>query len=308
MTNSLYLGPLQPLSEKEELLGKCLKKHVEELADQIGERNVWHYRNLEDSANYIERVFADIGYKVGIQEFKVDDMTVGNLEVELTGTSLPAEIVLVGAHYDSVIGSPGANDNASGVAALLEIARHLVHRKLSRTVRLVAFVNEEPPFFRTTKMGSRAYARRARQRKEQIVAMLALETIGYYSEAVGSQRYPFPFSFFYPKTGNFIGFVGNISSRHLLRRAIAIFREQTNFPCEGLAAPGWMTGIGWSDHSSFWKEGYPAIMLTDTALFRYQQYHKPEDTPDKVDYARMARVVTGVIRTVSQLASANGIS
>jgi hypothetical protein len=138
--------------------------------------------------------------------------------------------------------------------------------------------------------------------------MLALETIGYYSEAVGSQRYPFPFSFFYPNTANFIGFVGNISSRHLLHRAIGIFREQTNFPSESIAAPGWMNGIGWSDHWSFWKQGYPAIMLTDTALFRYQQYHTQQDTPDKIDYARMARVVTGVSRTVSQLAGANGIS
>jgi hypothetical protein len=132
--------------------------------------------------------------------------------------------------------------------------------------------------------------------------MFSIETIGYYSEGEGSQHYPFPFSFFYPSTANFIGFVGNIASQDLVHRSIASFRRHTAFPSEGVAAPGWMTGIGWSDHKSFWREGYPALMITDTALFRYAYYHTREDTPDKVDYDRTARVVAGLARVVAELA------
>jgi Zn-dependent M28 family amino/carboxypeptidase len=169
-------------------------------------------------------------------------------------------------------------------------------------VRFIAFANEEPPFFLTDDMGSRVYATRARRRGEHIVAMLSIETIGYYSEEAGSQRYPFPFSLFYPNTANFIGFVANMSSRDLLYQVIATFREHTHFPSEGIAAPEWVTGIGWSDHWSFWREGFPAVMVTDTALFRYEHYHTAEDTPDKIDYARMARVITGISRVVAGLA------
>ncbi|MFQ5803164.1 MAG: M28 family peptidase [Candidatus Methylomirabilales bacterium] len=279
-----------------------LEKHVSMLAGEIGERNIWHPQGLEASVDYIEKALKDLRYQVEVQEFNVEGTTVANLEAERIGTSLAGEIVIVGAHYDSVIGTPGANDNASGVAGLLEIARLLATEELSRTVRFVAFVNEEPPFFLTGDMGSRVYASRSRQGGEDIVAMLSIETIGYYSEDHGSQHYPFPFSYFYPNTANFIGFIGNFSSRRLVRRAIGTFRKHTNFPSEGLAAPEWVTGVGWSDHWSFWKEGYPAIMVTDTALFRYDHYHTPQDTPEKLDYARTARVVTGLTRVVADLA------
>ena len=218
----------------------------------------------------------------------------------------PAEIVLVGAHYDSVLGSPGANDNGSGVAALLEIAAMISDRSLPRTVRLAAFVNEEPPFFMTPLMGSRVYARRARRAGDRIIAMFSLETIGCYDHRPGSQRYPLPFTAFYPNTGNFIGFVSNLTSRKLLRRAISSFRSHTRFPSEGVAAPGWFTGIGWSDHWSFWKENYPAVMITDTALFRYSPYHTRFDTPEKISYADLARVVAGIQRVVTDLAE-NGL-
>ena len=300
--DSSYSGPFQPLSEDEVFIRDRLKKHVVKLADDIGERNVWHYEGLEASVQYIENVLVGLGYQVGRHEFQVEGTTVANVEAERIGTSMPGEIVIVGAHYDSIIGSPGANDNASGVAGLLELARLLATGEPSRTVRFIGFVNEEPPFYYTDDMGSRVYSSRSRRRGEKIVAMLALETIGYYSEVAWSQRYPFPFSFFYPSTGNFIGFVGNISSRGLVRRAIRTFREHTDFPSEGLAAPGWVTGVGWSDHWSFWKEGYPAIMVTDTALFRYEHYHTPQDTSDRIDYARLARVVSGLTRVVAELA------
>lgn len=302
MPDSSYTGPFQPLSENEELLRDRLKKHIKILAEKIGERNIRRYKELEASADYIGKSFKDLGYKVGLQTFKVGGATVKNIEVEFMGSSRSGEIVIVGAHYDSVTGSPGANDNASGVAAILEIARLIASEDLLRTVRLVAFANEEPPYFKTSHMGSRVYASRSRKRGEQIVAMISIETIGYYSEDVGSQRYPFPFNLFYPDTGNFIGLVSNISSRHLVRRAIATFREHSPFPSEGVAAPGWITGIGWSDHWSFWKEGYPAMMITDTAPFRYKHYHTPEDTADKIDYARLARVVAGIARIITEFA------
>jgi len=302
MPKSSYTGPFHPLSEDEVQVRDRLEKHVSMLAGEIGERNIRHPQGLEASLDYIEKVLGDLGYQVEMQEYKVENKTVANLEAERIGTSLAGEIVVVGAHYDSVFGTPGANDNASGVAGLLEIARLLAAEELSRTVRFVAFVNEEPPFFSTGDMGSRVYASRSRRRGEDIVAMLSLETIGYYSENPGSQHYPFPFSYFYPSTANFIGFIGNFSSRRLVRRAIGTFRQHTRFPSEGLAAPEWVTGVGWSDQWSFWQEGYPAIMVTDTALFRYDHYHTPQDTPDKLDYARTARVVSGLTRVVADLA------
>lgn len=302
MPGRSYLGPLAPLTEEEAVLATNLERHVRTLAGEIGERNLIRYDALEASADYLERVFGEVGYTPAAQTFLVNKREVKNLEVERTGHSRPAGIIVIGAHYDSVVGSPGANDNASGVAAVLELARLTREKAVARSVRFVAFVNEEPPYFQTMQMGSLVYARRARQRGEQIVAMLSLETIGYYSDAAGSQRYPFPFSLFYPSTGNFVGFVGNLTSRDLVRQAIGSFREQAAFPSEGVAAPGWITGIGWSDHWAFWQEGYPAVMVTDTAPFRYPYYHTLYDTPDRIDYDRLARVVAGVSRVVTDLA------
>ncbi|MEW8627470.1 MAG: M28 family peptidase [Candidatus Thiodiazotropha sp.] len=301
MPGKPYSGPFQPLDEEEIELRDRLKEHVEILGGSIGERNVWHYDELEAAANYIRDRFLQYGYTPEIQLFNSGGKMVRNIAVELPGEEFPEEIVVIGAHYDSVLGSPGANDNGTGVAAVLELARLFKDRNLNRTVRFVAFANEEPPFFYSNEMGSQIYAARSRQREERIVAMLSLETIGYYSDVPGSQRYPLPFSLFYPDIGNFIGFVGNLSSRKLVRRSIDTFRRTTPFPSEGVAAPGWITGIGWSDHQSFWQADYDAIMVTDTALFRYAHYHTSTDTPDKIDYTRTARVVNGLSQVVTGL-------
>lgn len=303
MLNKSYSGPFQPLSEDEIELRDRLKAHIVHLAGRIGERNIWRYAELVASADYIHDTFKELGYRPDNQAYQSEGKTVKNLIAEHVGSAKPEEIVVVGAHYDSVLGSPGANDNGSGVAALLELARLLKDQKLDRTVRFVAFVNEEPPFYYTEEMGSRVYATRARKRGEHITAMLSLETIGYYSDSPGSQHYPFPLNLFYPDTANFIGFVGNLSSRGLVRRALKAFRRHTPFPSEGVASPGWITGIGWSDHWSFWREGFPAIMITDTAFFRYAHYHSPTDTPDKIDYTRAARVVKGLSYVVTALAN-----
>src|SRR3972149_5739017 len=209
MPHRSYSGPFRPLSDEEAVLRDRLRAHVSVLAGDIGERNVWRSRALEASARHVERGLGDLGYLVTVQEFDVQGVTVKNLEAERKGNSVPEEVVVVGAHYDSIIGSPGANDNASGVAGVLEMARLLADQPFPRTVRFVAFVNEEPPFFQTDDMGSRVYASRARRRGERIVAMLSIETIGYYSEEAGSQHYPFPLSLLYPDTANFIGVVGN---------------------------------------------------------------------------------------------------
>jgi len=303
MVGKSYSGRFLPLSEQEKEISSRLRDHVSMLAGEIGERNIWLPQKLNAAAAYIEKVWQEQNFVVQHQEYEARGVDSVNLIIEIRGTSLPDQIVLVGAHYDTVPGSPGANDNGSGVASLLEISRLLAGRKPARTIRLAAFTNEEPPFFLRRNMGSRVYASRSRSLNENIVGMLSLETMGYYSEAPNSQEYPFPFSFFYPHTANFIGFVGNIRSHRLVRFCLAAFRITTQFPSEGTAAPGWTTGIGWSDHWSFWPEGYRAIMVTDTAFFRYAHYHTRADTPEKIDYDRLARVTKGLAEVIVELAN-----
>jgi Zn-dependent M28 family amino/carboxypeptidase len=299
---SSYSGALKPLTAEERVLAENLRRHVTSVASR--EHNLFHPSELEAAARYIEVTFSGLGYVTAAQRFAVDGKEVRNIEVEVAGGAGAGEVVIVGAHYDSVFGAVGANDNGSGVATVLELARLFVDAKPARTVRFVAFVNEEPPFHRSDQMGSRVYARRSRERGDRIVAMFSLETIGYYSDEPGSQLYPFPLRFFYPSTGNFLAFVANLGSRGLLHEALASFRRNAQFPSEGVAAPAFIPGVDWSDHRSFWQEGYPALMVTDTAPYRYPHYHTMQDTPDKVDYERLARVVTGLHGMLRDLAQA----
>ena len=297
-----HQGPLPPLTPTQQEMQADLRKHVEELAGRIGERNMHHRRALHDAARYISTQFESAGLAVTSESYEVDGDSVANLVATLPGKSRPDEIVVIGAHYDSVFGSPGANDNASGVAALLCIARALaVEEGGDRTIRFVAFVNEEPPYFQTWSMGSSVHARRAKSQGENIIAMLSLETIGYYSEELNSQYFPFHLGIFYPWTGNFLGFVADRNSKNLLFESVAAFRRHARFPSEGLAAPAWITGVDWSDHWSFWEEGYAALMVTDTAPFRYPHYHRREDTPDKICFDCLTRVTEGLIHVVKAL-------
>jgi Zn-dependent M28 family amino/carboxypeptidase len=243
-----------------------------------------------------------MGYAVVEQTYTVGGQPLSNLEAQLIGSDNTAGQAVIGAHYDNVEGTVGADDNASGVAAALELARLLRTSKLRRTVRFVFFVNEEPPYFQTEQMGSLVYARNLRRDGVRVEAMISLETIGFYSDAPGSQKYPPGLNLFYPSRGDFVAFVGNPESRDLLRRAVRTFRESAQFPSEGIAAPASWPGIGWSDHWSFWQEGYPAIMITDTAPFRYPYYHTALDTVDKIDFEKMARVVDGMRNVVASLA------
>ena len=301
MPNNTYTGSLPPLTDEELRFRDTIRQDVEWLAGEIGERNVQRYANLCAAADFIQLSFEQAGYEVKRQSYEVAGRTCYNIEVEISGDREANEIVIIGSHYDSVVGCPGANDNASGVAALLALARAFYGKDISRSLRLVAFVNEEPPYFRTAKMGSMVYAKRCHKRREDIFAMLSLETIGYYSEQPGSQHYPFPVGFFYPSTGNFVAFVSNLPSRWLVRKVVASFRRQVQFPSEGGAWPGIIPGIGWSDQWAFWRMGYPALMVTDTAPFRYPYYHTEQDTPDRIVYEHLSRVVVGLNLVVADL-------
>jgi Zn-dependent M28 family amino/carboxypeptidase len=278
-----------------------LKAHIAALADEIGPRNIYVPHKLDAAAEYIRVFWEKAGYEVKTQTFSVQKVECRNLVVEIVGESKPDEIVVVGAHYDTVSWAPGANDNGSAVAALLELSRLFGTETAGRTVRFVAFTNEEPPFFKTGSMGSLVYARACQERKENIVAMVCLETIGYYRDECKTQKYPVPFSFFYPDTGNFVAVVGNLSSKPLVKSFTRHFMQESDVPVECIATFGFITGIDWSDQWSFWQCGYHAIMITDTALFRYPHYHSSEDTSDKINNHQLSRATYGILRALVRM-------
>lgn len=279
-----------------------LRAHVERLAGEIGERNVFRPEALRAAADYIEAEWRNQGYQVVRRWYELSGTQWANLEVSRPGSTRPTEILLIGAHYDSVRGSPGANDNASGVAALLELSRLFADITPALTVRFVAFVNEEPPFYFTRRQGSVVYAKAARARGDAIRLMVSLETIGCYRDEPGSQRYPPLFGFFYPNRANFIAFVSDLRSRALMRRTAQTFRQSSDFPLEHVATFRFIPGVAWSDHWSFWRQGYPAFMVTDTAFYRYRYYHKSQDTPEKVAYPELTRLTAGLAETFAALA------
>ena len=302
MPGESFSGALPRLDADGRELALELERHVRLLCANPAGRHYLERRGLAAARDYIAGQFEASGYAVEFQSYAIDGEDYANIEAVRAGGSLADEIIVVGAHYDAVVGAPGANDNASGVAALLALAHRFRGAELPRTLRFVAFVNEEPPHFLTEDMGSDVYARRAAWQRENIVAMYSLETIGYYRDEPGSQHYPPPFNLFYPERGNFVAFVGNLRSRALLTRSLRAFRQHASFPSEGVAAPAFIPGVDWSDHRSFWKQGYPALMITDTAPYRYPHYHSPRDTPDEVDYERMVYVVDGLAQMLEEMA------
>lgn len=317
-----FEGPLPAITVPQRTLAEELRADVEMLAGTIGERNVFHPEKLKAAEMYLTRELVAAGYEVKKQVYTVRGVECANIEVEVGGGD---EIVIIGAHYDAVRGCPAANDNGSGTAATLALARRFgpASRGLARmdteekekstdlledsqvrgtkTLRFVFFANEEPPFFWTEDMGSLVYAKRCKERGEKIIAMLSLETLGYYSDEKGSQDYPPVVGSFYPSQGDFIAFVGLYESRELVERCVEAFRGCAPFPSQGAALTALVPRVASSDHWSFWKMDYPALMVTDTAPYRYPHYHKATDTPDKLDYERMARVVTGLEGVVSEL-------
>ncbi|MBP0015237.1 MAG: M28 family peptidase [Roseofilum sp. SBFL] len=301
MPGKSYQDALLPLTVEEQALAKELEADVKEIASEP--HNYLAYNNLLATAQYLETEFTRAGYQVNHYQYSIDAQEFDNLEVEIPGTTKAEEIIVIGAHYDSVAHVPGANDNGSGAAAVLALARRFAGKPQQRTLKFLEFVNEENPFGWTEDMGSLIYAKICKQRQDNIVGMMSLETMGYYSDKPGSQQYPAPLNLFYPLQGNFIAFVGNLDSGNWVRQVIGSFRQHTLFPSEGAALPNFLPGVGWSDHWSFWQQGYPALMVTDTAPFRYPYYHRAEDTPDKIDYGKLARVVAGLERVIRDVAN-----
>lgn len=247
MPGQSYQGEMLPLQPEEIALRNQLEQDIQKIAVEIGARNANQYDQLNATKVFLEQSLTEAGYTVNPQAYTIEDKTYYNLAVEKVGSENPEQVIVIGAHYDSVFASIGANDNATGVAATLALARIFAQKFPKSTVRFVEFVNEEPPFFWTENMGSLVYAKSIDPQQEKIVAMLSLETMGYFSDTIGSQQYPSPLHLFYPDQGNFIVFVGNLKSGNLVRRAIASFRRHAQFPSEGASLPAWIPGVGWSD-------------------------------------------------------------
>lgn len=279
-----------------------LRAHVERLAGQIGERNIFRPQALQNAAEYIESQWRRQGYAVERLGYEVSGIRCFNLEITRSGAARKDQILLIGAHYDTVRGSPGANDNGSGVATLIELSRLFADLEPAMTVRFVAFVNEEPPFFATELQGSMVYADMARRRGDDVRLMVCLETMGCYSDKPGSQGYPPLFKFFYPDQANFIGIVSNFRSWRAMRRLAAAFRRGSHFPLETTAMFPFVPGVSWSDHRSFWVQGFRAVMITDTAFYRYPHYHAVTDTPERLDYPSLAHVTLGLLSALAELA------
>lgn len=306
MPGESFRGRAPPLDSAEREVERELRAIVEQLAVGIGERRASEGDSLARAERYLQEQLEPLSKQPGTtlrrEPLPRSPAPAANLVLELSG-SRPAPLIVIGAHYDSAPGgTPAANDNASGTAAAVVLARRLARAPHSLPLRVILFANEEMPYFTTPAMGSLEHAAGCRRRGEQVQAMFSLETMGYYTDAPGSQRYPAPLSSFYPERGNFVGFVGNLRSRALVRDVVGRFRAKATIASEGAALPEVLPGVGWSDHWAFWQYGYPAVMVTDTALFRDPNYHRLSDTIDKLDFERLARVVVGLEATLLELA------
>jgi hypothetical protein len=294
---------LPPLNARERELTSALRRHVDQLATEIGERNAGRVWELASAADYLAAELEGAGYGVDRQGYEVNNGAVAalNLSVEVPGGRRGDEIVVVGAHYDSSRGSPGADDNASGTAAVVELARAARAIKPDRTLRFVCFTNREPPFFRTPEMGSAVYARRSAERGEKIVAMVSIESIGFFVDTPNSQRHAPELATSFPKAGNFIAVIGDPRAAKLVSSVVTTLTQHTTVPVQSAVLQGDVDQSASSDHWSFRDMGYPAVMVTDTAPLRSPHHHQTSDTPQTLDYDRMARVVSGLEAVVAEL-------
>lgn len=279
-----------------------LEAIVRMLAETIGPRSYRDTTSLAAAADFITASLDASGYEVSFQSYEAKGHAYHNIIAERRGIEQPDRVLIVGAHYDTQEGTPGADDNASGVAVLLELARLHAETRFRKTVRFVAFTLEESPFFRSRLMGSRVYARSLKARGEQVEGMIGLEMVGYYSQEKGSQSFPlFWLRWRYPTTGNFITVVSNSASESFQMRVRDGLKTHMGLPVETFTGPWWIPGIDLSDHGSFWKEDYPAVMLTDTAFYRNPHYHEDTDRPDTLDYRAMAELVNGMAGALGAL-------
>lgn len=305
-----------PLFSRDSFSSDRLSSHVHTLSAEIGERHFARPTAFEQAADYIAAQFQQAGFETQFESFEIKDPPLltelrANREEKNTLKNLQyknviaikkgekEEIIVVGAHYDTVIGSPGADDNASGVAVLLESARLLRHIPLKKTLLFAAFANEEAPFFRTSAMGSAQFLKM--HPRALISFMISLEMLGYFSDTPGSQGYPPLLKYFYPDRANFIAVVGNLGSKRFVNTVAETFREKTSIPVEALSAPRMIPGVDFSDQLNFWKAGIPAVMLTDTAFNRNPHYHTAFDLPQTLNYEKMAEVTKGVVATLLRM-------
>ncbi|WP_372721133.1 M28 family metallopeptidase [Novipirellula sp.] len=282
-----------------------LRLHVDRLAGLIGPRTLQKPKTIQATIGYIQSQWKEMGYTIQRETYDAEGDEATNLIVEQPGTKRAEEIVLLGAHYDTVFCTPGADDNASAVAVMLEVSRLLQEYRGRRTARYVAFACEEPPYFMIA-MGSQHHARQSRSRGDKIVGMLCLEMVGYYSLTPGSQSIPpgIPtwMHRFFPKRGNFLAAVGNMASWKLCWQFRRGFKRGTRrMPLFSICLPEKIQEIRLSDNSSFWDKDYPALMLTDTSFLRNPNYHQSTDTPETLDYPRMTEVTLGVAAAMRKL-------
>lgn len=292
-------------SDSERSIAENLKCHVDCLAGLIGPRFLKRPKSIQATIGYIEKQWTNMGYVIQHEHYDTQGEQATNIIVESAGIN-DKRIVLLGAHYDTVNCTPGADDNASAVAVMLEVSRLLRLRKTKKRVRYVAFACEEPPYFHLGDMGSQIHARAAKKRGDRIDAMLCLEMVGYYRDEPGSQAIPPGIPKWlhrvFPNKGNFLAAVGNLNSWKLCWKFRRSFkRASPKMPLFSIVLPELIREIRLSDNSSFWDQGFPALMLTDTSFLRNPNYHQETDTPDTLDYARMTRVVLGVAESLANL-------
>ncbi len=287
------------LNETEKDLRDYMRTVVNQMSDKIGIRNYQYYDNLEKAKKYISNEFEQLGYVVKYQSYSIGGQRFDNI-IASRSTSFDSKPLIIGAHYDSCF-NPGADDNGSGIAGILGLAKLFSNTPVVKKLIFVAFVNEEPPFFHTQSMGSRVYNRELKAKEIDIEGAIILEMIGYYSESLFSQKYLPLLGPFYPNKGNFIGVVGDFNSAYLVKNLKREFRKNTAFPIRTIVAPGSIPGINFSDNWSFWQEGFPAVMITGTAYLRNPHYHKQSDLSDTLNYDYMTVVLYSLKNSIETL-------
>ena len=280
-----------------------LKRHVKYITDEIGERNVRKSLALHRAAHYIQQQLTMMGYEVEHQAFNTKGVKCENLQATKTGKDHPDDIILICAHYDTSKDCPGANDNASGIAAMLEVARYFTHINPDRSIRFVALANEKPPYTGTEKSGSWIYAHQASQRRDKIRTAIILESLGYYNNANSSQLYPPFMGIFHPRQGNFLAMASNLGSMGAMRKFAKYFKKHSNFRFETMVAQNFLPWVKWNNSNPFWVSGYNAFILSDTTEYRYPFYNSGRDTPEKIDYQCLTFVTQGLMRAVEELAN-----
>jgi Zn-dependent M28 family amino/carboxypeptidase len=298
-----FSGTAPEVTPVELSLAERLAADVTTLSTEFGERTLRRHASLTAAGDWIAAELSARGLSVRRQELQIDGKSVHNIEAVVPGSTWPDELVVVGAHYDTVMGTPGANSNASGVAAVLALAEALGQKPLPRSMRFVFFTCGERPFMLTEKMGSLAWARAIEAAGQEVVAMLSLDSLGYFTDEPDSEHLPSDVAAWFPTVGNYLAVVGDWSSVSLANRVIGHFREVASVPSQlGLGLQSW-DAVAWSDHWSFWQCGWPAIVITDTGPYRDPAFHRWNDTADRLDYETMARIVAALETVIEHLAT-----